>query len=979
MIKLFFRGVVILVFFRLLSSDLYPQLYKLDADNLRLIYIDKNYSYLVPHTGRTFLNAMDFHMRFWNYKPEEKVSVLLNDFTDNGNGGTSTIPWNFISIGIAPFDYTFDILPANERMQWLMSHELAHTVMTDKASSEDKFYRKILSGKVITDPANPITMLYSYLSTPRWYSPRWFHEGIAVFMETWMSGGMGRVLGGYDEMVFRAMVKDSAYFYRAAGLETEGTTIDFQVGANAYLYGTRFVSYLANKFGVEKLKDFYSRTDSSYRFYAAQFKKIYSRPIDEEWDNWIEWEKEFQKKNLALISKYPLTEYSDITLQSFGSVSRAFYDKEKRQLIAAVNYPGDLAHIISLNIDSGASERLAEVETPVLHFVTSLAYCDSAKVLYSTNYNMNWRSLNSLNIRSGKEKELIKYSRTGDMVINKADKSLWGIQNNNARSAIVRYNNSDKNWETVYTVPFGQSFFDIDISSNGKYLSGTMSDAAGDQRLIMFRIEDLMSGSAVYDTIYTFEGNSASNFIFSNDNEYLIGTSYYTGVSNIFRINIKEKNADLLTNTDVGFFRPIQISDDSLVVFRYTTKGLQPCKIKMHPIYDAEAIHYLGQSVKDNNPVIESWMLPPPSSVNIDSMTAYEGEYSEITGISLTSAYPIVEGYKDFLAYGVQINFMDPLMLHSVGLSATYTPVKLIPAKERIHLNLKYNYWNWEITAGLNKSDFYDIFGPTKYSRTGYFYSAKYRYPIIFYKPVSMSLFGKVSAYGDLEKLPDYQNINSSFDKMYTFLANLNYSYYRKSLGAVEYEQGYEWNINSYSSLIEKEIYAKLYANFDMGLLLPVRNSSLWVRTSVGNAFGDRNNPFNNFYFGGFGNNYIDHLSAQRYREMESLPGIEINEIGGKNFGKLTLEWNLPPIRFRSVGFLSFYSTYARFSIFSSLMTLDFDSKDLRKEYFSAGTQLDFELVLFTLLKSNLSFGYARAFNKSLLPSDEFMVSLKIM
>lgn len=960
-------------------SDVNAQLYKMDAEDMRLIYIDKNYSYLVPHTARTFINAMSFHKKFWNYEPQEKVSVLLNDFTDVGNGGTSTIPWNFISVGIAPFDYTFDILPANERMQWLMNHELTHTVMTDKASSSDKFYRTLLSGKVTPDQSNPLTMMYSYLSTPRWYSPRWFHEGIAVFMETWMSGGMGRTLGGYDEMVFRSMVRDSMYFYRVAGLETEGTTIDFLVGANAYLYGTRFVSYLADHYGLDKLKDFYSRSDSSSRFYASQFRKVYGISIEDEWDNWIKWEKEFQRRNLETINKYPLTEYKPLTSQYFGSLSKPFLDKTKRKLIMAVNYPGDLAHIVSFNIDNGVSERLAEVETPLLHYVTSLAYSPEENLLYSTNHNLNWRCLNLLDLNTGEEEQLVQYSRTGDMIINRSDNSLWGIQSNNGRSNLVRFKKSEGNWETIYTVPFGQSMFDISFSNDGRYLSATMADVAGDQRLVLFKTSSLLDGIKDYDTLYTFEDNSASNFIFSDDGKYLIGTSYYTGVSNVFRINIESKTAELLTNTDIGFFRPVQISDDSLIVFRYSNKGMQPCKIKISPIEDAEAISYLGQSVKDNNPVVESWMLPAPSVINIDSAADFEGSYSEMKGLSLTSAYPVVEGYKDFLAYGMRFNFMDPVMLNSFNFTVAYSQVNLLPSKERLHIAFNYNYWNWELKAGLNKTDFYDLFGPTKYSRAGYFYSVKYRWPILFFKPETMNFSGRISAYGDLDKLPDYQNVNSTFDKMYTLLVTLDYSYSRKSLGAVEAEQGYDWSINSYSSIIQKDLLSKLYATFNSGILLPVRNSSLWLRTSAGNSFGDRNNTFNNFYFGGFGNNYVDHLSAQRYREMESFPGLEINEIGGKNFGKAVLEWNLPPVRFRSFGFLSFYSTYARLSLFSQAVMLDFDDSKIRREYYSAGTQLDFELVLFSLLKSNLSFGYGRSFGKTLTPSDEFMISLKIM
>ncbi|MGE5457535.1 MAG: hypothetical protein ACM3RX_04210, partial [Methanococcaceae archaeon] len=125
----------------LLACPAQAQIYEYRTNDLRLIYVGKGYSYMIPHCARTFENAMNFHKKFWNYTPTEPVSILLNDFTDIGNGGTMTIPWNFISVAIAPFEYTFDVMPANERMQWLMSHELTHTVMTDKAAGADNIYR----------------------------------------------------------------------------------------------------------------------------------------------------------------------------------------------------------------------------------------------------------------------------------------------------------------------------------------------------------------------------------------------------------------------------------------------------------------------------------------------------------------------------------------------------------------------------------------------------------------------------------------------------------------------------------------------------------------------------------------------------------------------------------------------------------------------------------------------------------------------
>ena len=60
-----------------------------------------------------------------------------------------------------------------------------------------------------------------------------------------MAGGLGRAQSGYDEMVFRSMVSDGAPFYDPLGLVSEGTKIDFQLQINSYLYGTRFMTWLA--------------------------------------------------------------------------------------------------------------------------------------------------------------------------------------------------------------------------------------------------------------------------------------------------------------------------------------------------------------------------------------------------------------------------------------------------------------------------------------------------------------------------------------------------------------------------------------------------------------------------------------------------------------------------------------------------------------------------------------------------------------
>ena len=104
------------------------------------------------------------------------------------------------------------------------------------------------------------------------------------------------------------------------------------------------------------------------------------------------------------------------------------------------------------------------------------------------------------------------------------------------------------------------------------------------------------------------------------------------------------------------------------------------------------------------------------------------------------------------------------------------------------------------------------------------------------------------------------------------------------------------------------EAFPKIYGGVDYGVPLPMPNSSLWVYAHAGLGWGERRQPARPpIYFGSFRNNYVDNRPEKRYREMESFPGFEIDEIAARRFAKLTGEMNLPPVRFAEVGTPAFY------------------------------------------------------------------------
>ncbi|MGO9633372.1 MAG: hypothetical protein ACLPX1_05690 [Steroidobacteraceae bacterium] len=217
----------------------------LQTRDLSLLYSDPAETYLTPYVARAFENSLAAQRRNFDWTPWERTTVWLHDFSDTGNAGAHAIPTNGLNVEISPMSQIYETFSPGERFFTIMNHEMVHVATMDVWNEKDAWWRRFFHGKPMPVQQHPESILYSYLATPRASVPRWYLEGSAVFLETWMAGGFGRAQGGYDEMVFRAMVRDNATFFSPLGLESEGTAVDFQVGANDYLYGTRFFSYLA--------------------------------------------------------------------------------------------------------------------------------------------------------------------------------------------------------------------------------------------------------------------------------------------------------------------------------------------------------------------------------------------------------------------------------------------------------------------------------------------------------------------------------------------------------------------------------------------------------------------------------------------------------------------------------------------------------------------------------------------------------------
>ena len=953
---------------------------QLQTDDLRLLYQSPQQDYLVPWAARNFLNALALQQRIFAWKPWDRNTVVLTDLADYGNGAALVSPANIVAVEVSPTGHAFETMPSSERFHSLANHELVHIATMDAWNATDARWRRFFGGKPRETDEQPETLLYNYLATPRRSTPRWYTEGSAVFMETWLAGGIGRAQGGFDEMVFRAMVRDDAHFYSPVGVVSAGTASDFQTMTNAYLYGTRFVSWLAYTRSPEKVVEWLSRGPDSDRYYATQFERVFALPLAAAWDEWIAWEHGFQAKNLASVRQFPVTTGTRVSPRTLGSVSRSYIDATTNELVGAFLYPGVVSHVGTVALADGRVRKLVDVKGPMKYVVASTAFDQASRTFFYTADNVAYRDLMALDLGTGKARMLLRDARIGDLAFDAANRVLYGVRHENGYATLVRLKPPYADWNQVLTLPYGKVFTDLDVSPDGTLLAATVEEVDARQYLRVFRLADFAaSADDAPAPLSQFDFGQAvpEGFVFTPDGKALVGSSYYTGVSNLYRFDVATGKVDALTNAETGFFRPIPLADGRVLALEYSGTGFVPTVLAVHPLDDLGAITFLGNEIAARHPVVRSWNAGSPAAIPLDSLVRSRTDYVPRKEMRYDGGYPILQGYRDGVALGWRIGFADPLHLYNLSISASVSTDADVPSDERLHVRVDYRTLNWHARYWHNNADFYDLFGPIKRSRKGDAVALGYRKLIVYDEPRRIDWHADVAYYTGLDTLPANQNVGSTLDTLASAEIGIDYSNTRKSQASVDHEKGIDAAALLSTDHAGGELYPKAQADFAIGWALPQGNSSLWLYNAAGVAGGDAASPLGYFYFGGFHNNRVDKGAVKRYREFATFPGMDIDAIQARRFAKTVLEWNAPPWRFESVGVPGFYLGYIRPALFAGTLWVDDGSR--RRRFHDVGVQLDLSFTVMDHLPMTVSVGYARAFEDSHELGDEWLVSLKLL
>src|SRR5581483_9012577 len=118
-----------------------------ETHNVRVVYFAPVQSYLAPYVAQAAENSLAFHRAWFDFTPREKITIFLTDVSDFGNAGAETVPRDVITLRIAPLSFAYETFTANERMNYLLNHEMAHIATSDRPAGADRLFRTLFQGK----------------------------------------------------------------------------------------------------------------------------------------------------------------------------------------------------------------------------------------------------------------------------------------------------------------------------------------------------------------------------------------------------------------------------------------------------------------------------------------------------------------------------------------------------------------------------------------------------------------------------------------------------------------------------------------------------------------------------------------------------------------------------------------------------------------------------------------------------------------
>ena len=616
-----------------------------------------------------------------NWYPIKKTHLILSDETDEPNGFATPIFFNRTVIFLAPPTSVDTLEDFDDWLTTVIVHEYTHIVHLDKSSGSPEYLRNIF-GRM-------------FLLFPNVYQPAWVTEGLATYKETDIERGIGR---GQSTM-FASMMREEV----ANGLQPIShvnlPVATWPAGTTRYLYGVYFMSFIAERYGEDKLQEWVEEySDNLIPFFintnADQTLGKQLTPLWEEFQLWLV--EKFQPQIDAIkaegIIKGEKISTDAYRTDSVSAVSTAdgdevFYVRNggyKRASLMHIDSKGQQHELLGLN--SGA-ELDAHPKAGLL--LTQDEYCN--------NYTI-YKDIYLYDKALGELKRLTECGRYLSASWHLEGKSIIAAHHDAGKFELHLLDDSAKLQEVLWQASNGEILGQIDVSPDGKHVVAAKWRRGNGWNLELFNIE-----KRSWEKL-TRNVSIVANPRFSADGNIMFSLEA-NGVYNLHCYDVVSKRVTRLSNTIGGAFQSSQASSDGDIYYvGYSAEGYAVYQLALdravhdEPELDAwddgslaeERLAEEGQglSLPVSEPVSSVPVTTAPATAEYLKTLNYQmSSHEESDYFALSNMYPRwwfpTFVYSDQRSeFGVTTTGGDALAIHNYTVTASYDTSLNLPAGE---------------------------------------------------------------------------------------------------------------------------------------------------------------------------------------------------------------------------------------------------------------------------------------------------------
>ena len=454
---------------------------------------------------------------------------------------------------------------------------------------------------------------------------------------------------------------------------------------------------------------------------------------------------------------------------------------------------------------------------------------------------------------------------------------------------------------------------DLDISPDGRLLSATMSEDNGDQYLRVWELDKLLSGDLSHCPSSVRAVRARGLRVLPRRPLPVRQQLLHRRVEHLSLRSRHRRGRSGFECRD-RFLPPRAARRRALVVLTYTGAGFVPAIIDPRPIEDVSAITFLGAAARGEvsrdqdvaGAGSEHGRRPKSSSPQREPVRAAAPRRTRQCLSRCCRATRTPSASATTSTSTIRCSS------RASAITAAYTPDEKLRSDERGHVDItgRYGFWHGELS--WNRSDFYDLFGPTERSRKGYAAKLGYDWLLIYDTPRRLDLLfrrGVLRPDRHAAQRAERRNqLHATGDGRGRAALHRCAALARRG----RRREGRDLGVGlSRESRARREPRRSFAASSILGLPLRcrIRRSGCAAPRALPTATATASSRISTS--AAFGNNYVDDGSIKRYRDYDSLPGFEIDEVSALNYVREMVEWNLPPVRLRVGGHAELLSDVA--------------------------------------------------------------------